>query len=100
MTYRMTKEEAVARLKDWREVLLSGNRKAALGIAIEALLAAEPKIGKWVRGGIIMDIGDVQVLTCDVCRKTILWVNGYDPNDEEPKFCPNCGADMRGEDGE
>ena len=35
----MTREEAIAYLKDWREVLLSVNKKAVLDMAIKALLA-------------------------------------------------------------
>ena len=55
--------------------------------------ADRPK-GKWVWFGKILDIGDVQELVCDVCEKTILWVDDHYPNDEEPKYCPNCGARM------
>lgn len=50
----------------------------------------EPKKGKWFHyeGG----------LTCSVCN-----IEFYDDimeytGDNVPKFCPNCGADMRGDD--
>lgn len=59
---------------------------------IEALPSAQPerKKGRWInhrkdRGHHIAD--------CDQCGGTLQWL---DP-DERPNFCPDCGADMRGE---
>ena len=37
----MTREEAVEHLKEWREVISSGHRKAVIDMAIEALQEAE-----------------------------------------------------------
>lgn len=51
----------------------------------------EPKKGKWIRedkpwGG----FGDrVLVLTCSVCGESFVY------RDNVPKFCSECGADMR-----
>lgn len=75
----------------------NGAIKTAIGCMRMVPTSANSPTGKWSRLGKILDIGDVQELVCDVCEKTILWVNDHYPNDEEPKYCPNCGADMRGD---
>lgn len=60
---------------------------------IEKLPAAQPgrKKGKWIidhlcsTGG-----GTYQVLRCNICEHSEPWQMGRN-------YCPNCGADMRGE---
>lgn len=55
--------------------------------AIDNMPTVEPKrkTGKWIREG-----WEVVYLRCSVC--------GYrDYAEEHNNFCPNCGADMRGE---
>jgi len=42
--------------------------------------------GKWIKE----KIGDVDCLTCSVCGMTRNYLNRFN-------YCPNCGADMRGE---
>lgn len=44
----------------------------------------EPKKGKWLE----LDFADAWEYKCDQCGKL---------SDFEENFCPNCGADMRGE---
>jgi len=72
----------------------------AVKMAINALNEPERKRGKWIRGGAYP-----HHIFCSACYAT------YVPNDEwdiwktdgmdcwrlPRKFCPNCGADMRGE---
>lgn len=56
---------------------------------------AEPKRGKWI------DDGSELGCQCSQCGKTLdEYINcgtEYMTLTEIPKFCPNCGADMRGE---
>ena len=50
---------------------------------------AEPKRGKWIDKGVYTYVDDHRHLyKCDQCG------NGWL---DTPDFCPNCGADMRGE---
>lgn len=52
---------------------------------INSLPPAEPKMGKW-----IYQIG---MIKCDQCLRAIRRID----HDGLLNFCPNCGADMRGE---
>ena len=53
------------------------------------LPSAEPKRGKWMKE----DRGHVEYCAvCDQCGFDWIWSDR-----EYFKFCPNCGADMRGE---
>lgn len=65
----------------------------------EALKGAEPrKPGKWEF------IGDnmFECTNCEVVYTTnqLNGLRNYDTDPYAPKFCPNCGADMRGEQNE
>ena len=112
----MTNKEAIERLQDindrfeiedmW-QTLTDRRDYEALDLAIKALenmesmtvenmhdiILTKHKKGKWKRelkpyGG----FGDsVMVNTCSNCRESFV----YHGND--PYFCPNCGADMRGD---
>lgn len=61
--------------------------------AIEDLPSAERK-GTWIRN---MDslIGAIQKPYCSVCGNSAIGNHGFDCI--ITNFCPNCGADMRGE---
>ena len=55
---------------------------------IDALPPAEPKRGKWIRDGHHIRCDQCGMYMCDTDRE----------GDRIPtEFCPNCGADMRGE---
>ena len=56
----------------------------------------EPKRGKWVRA--INDYDHAYHNYCSLCKE---W-NGMDVEgwNWTPNFCPNCGADMRGDNNE
>ena len=59
--------------------------------AVEKLPLAEPKRGKWIHHP---EIGWGETWLCDQCgEKTTSTVMGK----PRANFCPNCGADMRGE---
>ena len=53
------------------------------------LPSAQPKIGKWLDANIC---GELPVIVCDQCNTFFPIAFG-----EFHNFCPNCGADMRGE---
>lgn len=58
------------------------------GMVIDTLKkvpSAQPKKGKWI--GADYD-GDIGIYVCDQCGKFAMM---------KSDFCPNCGADMRGE---
>ena len=68
---------------------------------LNALPSAEPRMkGKWIRGGAYP-----HHIFCSVCYATYIpndeWViwktDGTDGYRLPRSFCPNCGADMRGE---
>ena len=81
----MTKDEAIKICKQVRKYFKGGKLATddtdaiyeALSMAIKAL--QEKKTGKW--------IGD----KCSVCGEKRAW---YGCN---PKYCPDCGSSMRGE---
>ena len=55
---------------------------------IDALPPAEPKRGKWIRDGHHIRCDQCGMYMCDTDRE----------GDRIPtEFCPNCGADMRGD---
>lgn len=81
----MNNEDAIVELKILRDVYayrMKEYKTRALDMAIKAL-SAEPKKGKW--------INDIRYSwwTCSECN--------YHDGNKTDKFCPNCGADMRGE---
>ena len=82
----MTREEAVKVIDGRFEIMdycESAKLEEALDIAIKALEQPERKKGKWLRSG-----NCIFPYECDQCGDT---------NERATPFCPNCGADMRGE---
>ena len=70
-----------------------------IGEAMRALPTVEPKKGKWIAHETQNDRYDD--IKCPFCKK-IYTVDAYRIDDigftaEDFNFCPNCGADMRGE---
>ena len=74
-----------------------GLREKAISLdtvgAIKALPPVQPKHGKWIDAVIPNDNGDLLVQVCDQCNTffPLAYTGGGH------HFCPNCGADMRGE---
>ena len=95
----MDRKEAIAEFKerlaitDYKEQI--PEYYEAIELAIEALQEQERKKGHWIE--IIKDerFGDewdeIAVYKCPVCESEFVECMGT------YNFCPNCGADMRGE---
>lgn len=88
----MIKEEAIEILSDMRAEynIFSGDEEAtryhALSWAIQAL--NERKTGKWDTEIMTVHGHKSAIFACSVCGE-----ESYDEYD----FCPNCGAEMKGE---
>ena len=61
---------------------------------IDAIPSAQPERikGHWIDAVIPNDSGGLPVIVCDKCNTFFPLQFGASHN-----FCPNCGADMRGE---
>jgi rubrerythrin len=84
----MTREEAIKVIEssDLFWFRPTGEERVALDVAIEAL--SEPKTGEWETD---MVYAGIEFYRCDQCDFR---------QSEKSRYCPNCGARMRGEDGE
>ena len=60
---------------------------------LKAQPTVQPKCGKWIDAVIPNDNGGLQVQVCDQCNTffPLAYTGGGH------HFCPNCGADMRGD---
>ena len=83
----MTREEAAQAIRhdiSLHHDYLSGEYRKALRMAVDSLEQSARKTGKWISG------------KCDQCGGSApFWsmASTYCESD----YCPNCGADMRGE---
>ena len=85
----MTREEAIEILQG--AIKKPNTKDGYLGQAIDMAIKAleqEPKTGHWIKHGIDESYA-ILVYTCSECDYLIGVVVS--------NFCPNCGADMRGE---
>lgn len=97
----MSNEQAIQILKPLREMMIDqhgcpvSDAVFALDKAIEALSQHQPerKTGKWKKMQSTWFHNDYQ---CSVCGNTLDF-NGLDAGRGDANYCPNCGADMRGE---
>lgn len=90
----MTREEAILRLealKDFSQNNELKNMHEAIDMAIHSLEAdvRENVEGEW-------KILDKHTVQCPVCNNT-LDLSGVNAGRGDANYCPNCGADMRGE---
>ena len=87
----MTNEEAAILLKQTQITLARGNGKVLLAEALRLAISVleEHKRGKW------NEITDRTMDCCYRCSECGFIRDAYFL--EVTNFCPNCGADMRGE---
>ena len=82
----ISREEAIKTLQAMDDIFIGDCTKEAINMAIEALRQDERPKGRWEKG------------ICTNCGKDV-----YEDIDADiwsayiPPFCPDCGADMRGE---
>lgn len=79
----ISREQAIETFKD---CAVNGVGIDGIVDALKQLPPAEPKRGKWNRL-------DMDTFNCNQCGTTFVLNQGS----EKMHFCPNCGADMRGE---
>ena len=103
----MTREEAIGVLEDVRDAIcenIPGSHpeldelKEAVQMAVNAL--EERKTGKWIHTDtqagydINGDLVWADMMKCETCGFEICAIQGHIA---QYNYCPNCGADMRGE---
>lgn len=98
----MTREEAIARIKDHIEIHRYHERNAvkifeALDMAIEAL-RAEPKTGEWIKATGMMPPEFHGHHCCSECGNFANMEPPFGNREDLGRFCPNCGAKMLRED--
>lgn len=87
----MTNQEAINFLNMHKsEEVWADDIAKAIDIAIKALKSQ--KIGKWIEHEDWYDT----YYECSSCGEAFSLIEGT-PEDNEYNYCPNCGADMRGE---
>lgn len=62
--------------------------------AVDSVLSAEPKRGKWVRRDNYKVMGEGYLWHCSLCDQTVYQDSSRDYPSEN--YCPNCGAKMKG----
>ena len=104
----ISRQAAIDALEEERKYLLARGQYGAEDVlvhhalnVIDELPSAEPerKKGEWVPN--IMDFFGMKAtigMKCSVCGEDALVADGGD--EVLSNFCPNCGADMRGEEDE
>lgn len=90
----MTREEAITYIKViWNRYIaeyeIEAETKEAIDMAISALSADRPT-AKWVKRG--------TKVTCSNCKSA--WSTSFDTIIVGMRYCPNCGARMKGGDDE
>lgn len=89
----ISREEAIESLERVRELSgLKGCREnIAIDMAIEALSQPERPKGRWVKTKFAGEF------ICSNCENITYFEHVLKGGYKEYDFCPNCGADMRGE---
>lgn len=98
MSDLIRRRDAVSKMSDLLMVELQGQRLPTWNEVYRAMNdipSAEPerKKGKWIEQD---DSWDGVYYECSVCKEAYTLIDGT-PSDNNYNFCPNCGADMRGE---
>lgn len=96
-------EELVAKLRD-HNACISIKTLDDAADAIEELQKRVPKTphGRWTHNVMVHESGiKANGISCSICGATYnISITLPDMDDTALNFCPNCGADMRGSEGE
>ena len=98
----MNKQEAIIKLQNilnddiysWTDNIEKAFRMAIDSLQKSASIKPERERGKWVTHK-ESHKNMCYYIKCSKCGKEAIWTNGFSLY--PPIFCPNCGADMRGE---
>ena len=89
---KMTREEAIEQLQSMDASCHSEGEIEAIDMAIEAL---DRQKGEWIRKK--DSWSDDSVVECSACGEEFVCTDLDVIDDLDWHFCPNCGADMRGD---
>lgn len=96
MSDLISRQDAIGKIKDWMKFVgyrhIERNVMECTIQMLEELPSAEPKqkTGKWIHDGKDFPHGN-DWIHCSVCGK-----RGINVPADLTNYCPNCGADMRG----
>ena len=98
MSDLIDRQEAIDALEKWLDEWTHPNAQGAIMDCIQTLNgmpSAQPQRpkGKWIEQD---DGWDGVYYECSVCKEPFTLIDGT-PKDNLYNFCPNCGAEMRGD---
>ena len=85
----ISRQDAIDAFRDVLDSDFTGVSEETPRERIESILSAEPKTGEWIDW-----LGKGNEWECSVCKCSI-----ESHGSIAYRYCPMCGADMRGEDG-
>lgn len=95
----MTRKEAIKIMEHLKSIVSSEDYKEAFSMAIEVLKEPERKKGKWIEKSKWQSGRWIKWFECSICGEKDYNAEMYEdmPFTGLSNFCPQCGADMRGE---
>lgn len=95
----MTREETIENIKSLKQFVVGREWNAALNMAVKALKEPERKNGQWILKRKWKSGRWIKWYECSICGEKDYNAEMYEdmPFTGLSNFCPQCGADMRGE---
>ena len=100
----ISRQDAISEIDAW--IQLATDNEADMAIKeflsflkerIESLPSAEPKTGRWIKATGMMPPEFHGHHCCSECGNFANMEPPFGNREDLGRFCPNCGADMRGE---